>query len=53
MLGIRLNTYLDSIEPGEVLRILLNLAGFSSPVIQRHETVQKHTAVNPVAIHSK
>src|SRR5205814_2164261 len=30
-----------------------DLKRFSSVVIQRHGAVQKHTAVNPVAIHSK
>ena len=53
-MGVRLNTYLDSIGPVWSAHLLaLDSTGPSSAVIERRGTVQKLTAVHPETIHSK
>ena len=49
-MGVRLNTYSDSIGPAAVQASQTSRS--SSSVIERHSAVQKLTSVNPWAIHS-
>jgi hypothetical protein len=51
-MGVRLNTYSDSVGTGRV-QPQPNLTRPSSSLIQRQGAVQKHTTVNPAALHSK